>query len=153
MDDEEPRPRDARRSTLCRNVVEQQPIGGALTLAFGGDGEQARGLLDDEQILVLVHEPQRRGKRRRGGAEADPRPGRDLCRAAAHDDTVDAHTARREPAAHGRARGVRKERLQAIEQRAQRGGRGPSTSVTGVARYVRAARWTSAAVTACTAAR
>ena len=42
---------------------------------------------------------------------------------------------------------------EAVEQAVQRGGRGPSTSVTGIARYVVATRCTSAAVTASTARR
>jgi hypothetical protein len=57
MDDEEPASRPLRV-----DVVEEQAVGVLLTLAVGGDGQEARRLVDDEQIVVLVHQPERRWK-------------------------------------------------------------------------------------------
>ena len=148
--------RRRRRGTPVRSradVVGEQPVERSLALPRRADGEEAGRLFDDEQIVVLVHEPQRGGKRRRRRAEGDARGVGNVGVAATDDDAVHPHAPGREPGADGRARGVGKEALQAVEQAAQRGGRGPSTSVTGAARYVVAARCTSAAVTACTARR
>ena len=43
-------------------VVPEESIGRALPLALGGDGEQAGRLVDDEEVGVLVDQPERRGE-------------------------------------------------------------------------------------------
>src|SRR5262249_19937555 len=38
-----------------RQVVPEEPVGRAVPLALGGDREEAGGLVDDDEVLVLVH--------------------------------------------------------------------------------------------------
>ena len=55
--------------------VAQQAIGGPLALALGAGRQQPRRLIDHQEIVVLVHEPQERGKGRRGrDAQLDSDP-------------------------------------------------------------------------------
>ena len=70
--DEETGPVPALRG----HVVRQHPVGRALSLLLGRDGEQTRRLVDDDEILVLVHEAQGGGKHGRRRAQLDAVPGR-----------------------------------------------------------------------------
>src|SRR5207302_2271721 len=153
VNDEQSGGRASRRRGSRADVVEEQPIDRSLALALGADGEESRRLVHDDEVVVLVHQTQGGRKARRRRAERHARAVGDLGVAAPHDDAVHPHAPGGEPAARGRARGVGEQDAEAVEQAVQRGGRGPSTSVTGVARYVVAARCTSAAVTASTARR
>ena len=57
MDDEGP-----ARGPLGGEVVPEEPVRGALPLALRRDGEETRGLVDHEEIAVLMHQPERRGE-------------------------------------------------------------------------------------------
>ena len=106
--------------------------------------------------VVLVDEPQR-GREGRGGPGGqrhgvlggDGRPG------VADDPSIHQDAAGRQPLAERGARGLGKERVQAVEQaqRGQRVARGPRITVVNVPRYRCAACRTSSAVTASTARR
>ena len=63
MDDEGP-----ARGPPGGEVVPDEPVRGALPLALGGDGEEAGGLVDHEEVVVLMDQPERgRGKATRPG--------------------------------------------------------------------------------------
>jgi len=87
----------ARRGAL-REVRRQQAIRRTVVLLRGRDRQQPGGLVDHQQAVVLVHDPELLGEcRRRRCAEDDPVAGRELGGAAAHDVAVDAHPPGREP--------------------------------------------------------
>jgi len=63
VNDEEP----GRARVAARDPVAKKPVGRALALALGGDGQEAGGLVDHEDVVVLVDESQgRRARGRRG---------------------------------------------------------------------------------------
>src|SRR5262245_28721873 len=55
MNDEEP-----ASWPLGKDVLEEEAVGVLLTLAVGGDRQQAGWLVDHEQVVVLVDQPERR---------------------------------------------------------------------------------------------
>src|SRR3989442_927074 len=56
MDDEDP------PASPCPHPVAEQAVRGALTLGFGRDRQEPCGLVDDDEVVVLVHEAERRGE-------------------------------------------------------------------------------------------
>src|SRR5216683_27314 len=106
------------RPMLCHEVVPEQAIGGALPLALGGDGEQARGLDHDQDRVVLVHEGEpARERRARPPAQRDDRARRDREAAVAAGAPVDRHPSGLEPLLEAPARGLRVERAQPLGER------------------------------------
>ena len=106
------------RSPFRGQVVPEQAIRGALALALGGDGEQARRLDHDEDRVVLVHEGEpARERRAPPPAERDHRVGSDLETPVPARAPVDGHAAGREPLLEAPARGLRVERAEPLGER------------------------------------
>jgi hypothetical protein len=112
MDDEERRARAA-----SRDPVTEEPVGGTLALALGGDGQQTRGLVDDQDVFVLVDEPQ--GRRTRGGCgrrQLDAVTDVYLGVTSDDDGAVDPNARSGEPLLEAAARGLGIERLQPVDE-------------------------------------
>src|SRR5204862_5671456 len=98
--------------------VTQQAVHGALTLALGGDREQADRLVDDQDGAVLVDQSQRRrkgGRRRR--AQYHAVVGRDGDVAATDDDAVHGDPPAFQPLLEPTAGRVRVEVAETITER------------------------------------
>jgi hypothetical protein len=109
------------RSPLRLSPVAQQAVGGPLALPLRGDREQAGRLVDDHEVLVVVHEPERRGDGwRRRGPQLDPvlRPHHGI--APADHGAVDVHAPAGEPLLQPAAGRTRVERAQPLPERQRR---------------------------------
>ena len=109
MDNEDP-PASPRPHPIA-----QQAVDGPSTLGGGRDRQERRGLVDYEEVLVLVHEAERRregGRRRRSQLDTVVRAHRGV--AAADDDAVDSNASAGKPLFEPAARDPRVEDLKPL---------------------------------------
>src|SRR5262245_5030548 len=113
MDDEEPGAGRAARG----DPVAEKPVSGACALALGGHAQEPARLVDDQDVLVLVHKAEWLGAgRRRRRRELDAVIGAHRRVAPAHHGAVDAHARGRKPLLQTSTRGVGIERLQSLAE-------------------------------------
>jgi hypothetical protein len=102
---------------LRAKVVPEQTVGRSLSAPPGGDAQEARRLVDDEEIIVLVHEVENwREGDRAVPAESDPIGLCDLRGGLAHDAPVDLHAPVGEPLLAAAAGGSGEERAQPFSE-------------------------------------